>query len=93
MSSKRGRLEIIYDILQIIRDKAGRIKPTQVMYKANLSHQMLGDYLAELIKKEFIMEKLDKKGGRTYELLDKGYKFLQDYNMIKGFMESYGLND
>ncbi len=93
MSMKRGRLEIIHDILLIIRDKAGRIKPTQVMYKANLSHQMLGDYLAELIQKGFITEKLDKKGGRTYELLEKGYKFLEDYRIIRNFMDSYGLND
>ena len=93
MSLKRGRIEIINDILDIIRSRQGKIKPTQVMYKANLSHQMLNDYLSELIGKGFIEEKKDKRGRKTYELTEKGFKFLQDYNLIKGFMVSYGLND
>jgi predicted transcriptional regulator len=93
MSSKRDRLEIINDMLSIIRDKGDRIKPTQIMYKANLSHQMLNDYMAELITKEFIIEKKDKAGKRTYTLTDKGYNFLKDYQMIRNFMQSYGLSE
>jgi predicted transcriptional regulator len=93
MSQKRGRIAIINDILEIIRAKQGRIKPTQIMYKANLSHQMLNDYLTELLTKSFIQEKKDKDGKKTYEMTEKGYKFLQDYSVIRGFMDSYGLND
>jgi predicted transcriptional regulator len=93
MSQKRARIEIINDILEIIRARQGKIKPTQVMYKANLSHQMLNDYIAELLKKGFITEKKDKNGRKTFCMTDKGYKFLQDYTIIRGFMDSYGLNE
>ncbi|MFH1182072.1 MAG: winged helix-turn-helix domain-containing protein [Candidatus Woesearchaeota archaeon] len=92
MNAKRGRVEIIDDILQIISGKEG-IKPTQIMYKANLSHQMLTDYMGELLSKSFITEKVDKKGRKTYALTDKGFGFLRDYQVIKRFFDSYALND
>ena len=53
---------------------------------------MLSDYLAELITKEFVKEIKGKKERKTYELTDKGYNFLKDYKVIKGFIESYGLD-
>ena len=93
MSGKRGRLGIINDILDIIREKSGRVKPTQIMYKANLSHEMLNTYMAELLAKGFITEKKDKENRRTYSITDKGYNFLRDYKIIKGFVDSYDLNE
>jgi predicted transcriptional regulator len=92
MNAKRDRVAIIDDILQIISGKEG-IKPTQIMYKANLSHQMLTDYMGELLSKGFIAEKIDKKGRKTYGLTDKGFSFLRDYQVIKKFFDSYALND
>lgn len=91
MNVKRDRVEIIHDMLQIISSKAGRIKPTQIMYKANLSHKMLIDYMAEILSKGFITENTDKKGRKTYSLTDKGYNFLRDYQVIRNFFDSYGL--
>jgi len=93
MSAKRDRLGIINDILSIIQSKGDKVKPTQIMYKANLSHEMLNTYMAELLAKGFIMEKIDKKGRKTYSLTDKGFNFLRDYKLIKGFVDSYGLNE
>ena len=91
MNLKRDRLSIMHDMLSVIRSRGGKIKPTHIMYKANLSHQMLTEYLAELIEKQFIEEKKDAHGKRTYALTDKGFNFLKDYGVIKGFMDSYGL--
>ena len=87
---KRDRLQVIRDILKVIQERNGRIKPTHIMYKANLSHQMLEEYLAELIEKELIRESRLKK-GRTYSLTDKGFKYLQQYKMIAEFTDSFGL--
>ena len=87
---KRDRLQVIRDILKVIQERNGRIKPTHIMYKANLSHQMLEEYLAELIEKELIRESRLKK-GRTYSLTDKGFKYLQQYKMIAEFTGSFGL--
>jgi predicted transcriptional regulator len=92
MNAKRDRIAIINDMLQIISGKEG-MKPTQIMYKANLSHQMLTEYMGEIIAKGFIIEKVDRKGRKTYGLTDKGYAFLRDYQLIKKFFDSYGLNN
>jgi len=91
MSKKRDRLEIIKDILELLRKKGDKVKPTHIMYKANLSHKMLTEYLDELIEKKLIEEKQDKKNKKTFSLTKKGFKFLEDYSMIRKFMDSYGL--
>ena len=89
MSRKRERTIIIHDILSAIRDKK-EAKPTHILYKSNLSHQMLTEYLTELISKKFVLEK-EEKGKKTYSLTDKGFNYLEDFSVIKAFMESYGL--
>ncbi|MCF7862139.1 hypothetical protein K9M79_07925 [Candidatus Woesearchaeota archaeon] len=87
---KRERLQIIHDILKAIQN--GKNKPTHIMYKANLSHQMLEEYLKDLISRELIsVEKL--KRGKNYELTEKGHKYVQEYRMIEGFIDSFGLGD
>ena len=92
MNAKRDRVAIIHDILELIRGRGSTISPTQIMYKANLSHQMLIEYLGEIIAKGFAVENVDKKKKRTYLLTDKGNSFLNDYISIKKFFDSYGLN-
>lgn len=91
MNRKRDRLEIIHDILYVIREKRGEIKPTHILYKSNLSHQMLNEYLTELISKGFIIERYDKKGKKRYEITEKGYKYINDYSIIRNLVDSYGL--
>ncbi len=88
---KRDRLQVVHDILKAIRDKNGKIKPTHLLYKANLSHQMLEDYLAELISKNFVVEE-KAKTGRTYSLTEKGFEYLSKYKLVSDFVESFGLN-
>lgn len=89
---KRERLEIIHDILKTLQDKGGKLKPTHILYKSNLSHQMLTEYLTDLINKELITEHLDKKNNKSYSITVKGCNFLKDFTVIKNFMESYGLD-
>jgi len=90
MDKKRNRLEIIYDILIVIRDRNGRIKPTHILYKSNLSYQMMSDYLNELKEKEFIIE-INHKKGKTYAITEKGLKYLQQYSLVVDFTDSFGL--
>lgn len=92
MNKKRDRLEIIHDILNSIREKVGSVKQTHILYKSNLSHQMLVEYVGELIEKGFILEEEDKKGKKSYALTDKGHNYLNDYKIIRGFVDSYGLS-
>ena len=90
MEKKRNRLEIIHDILKVIRDKSGRIKPTHILYKSNLSYQMMDDYLKELKEKGFIVEK-KKDRGKVYEITEKGLNYLDKYSLVLDFTESFGL--
>lgn len=91
MNQKRDRVGIIHDILLLVRTKEGEAGPTHIMYKANLSHQMLTDYVNEMIEKGFLIEKFDKRGKRTYLITEKGHAFIKDYQTIRKFFDAYGL--
>ena len=92
MEKKRNRLEIIRDILKVIRERNGKIKPTHILYKSNLSHQMMNDYLKELIEKGFIKE-IKAKSGKSYLITEKGIDYLNQYSLITSFTSSFGLNE
>ena len=92
MNKKRSKLQVIHDILEVIRERNGKIKPTHILYKSNLSHQMMVEYLEELISKGFIQEKSLEK-SKTYMITDKGVNYLNKYSLIKEFTESFGLGD
>lgn len=88
---KRDRLEIIYDILRVVQTRGERVKPTHILYKSNLSHQMLQQYLGDLEEKQLLEISKDKK-GKLFRVTDKGYGYLRDYESIRGFIDSYGLD-
>ncbi len=91
MNKKRDRLQIIHDILSNIKDRNGKIKPTHILYKSNLSYQMMEEYLKELMEKNFIKEE-ETKSGKTYSICSKGQEYLEKYNLIMNFTSSFGLN-
>ncbi|MFH1455552.1 MAG: winged helix-turn-helix domain-containing protein [archaeon] len=91
MAERREKLDIIKDILKAIQDKGGEIKPTHLLYKSNLSHEGMKKYVGDLIFKEMINEKTDKKSNKTFQITDKGLLFLANYKQIKEFTDSFGL--
>jgi predicted transcriptional regulator len=91
MEKKRNRLEIIRDILNVIRNRNGKIKPTHILYKSNLSHQMMTEYLDELKEKGFITE-MKTKQGRTYIITEKGINYINQYSLVVDFANSFGLD-
>ena len=90
IEKRRGKLEIIADILSSIQNKEGKIKPTHLLYKSNLSHAKLKEYLDILLKKGMIEEKL-VKGRKMFFMKDQGHKFLLEFERIKEFSDSFGL--
>jgi predicted transcriptional regulator len=92
MSKRRSKVQIIFDILNAIKIKGGAIKPTHLLYKSNLSHNMMNEYLGELITKEFISETIDKK-NKMFVLTRKGYEYLFEYSQVQKFMDSFGLDE
>ncbi len=87
---KRDRLQVINDILRVIRDNRNKVKPTHLLYKSNLSHQMMKEYVDELLQKGFIAEQTEDT-NRFYALTDKGFKYLDEYTAVTKFLSSFGL--
>ncbi len=90
MKKKRNKLEIVYDIMRAIMDQKNRVRPTQILYKSNLSHKMLVEYINELVGKGLI-EEVEEDKKRYYCLTKKGFRFIEDYEKVKAFMECYGI--
>jgi predicted transcriptional regulator len=88
---KRDRLEVIFDILTIIRDRHNSIKPTPLLRTSNLSSSSFNEYYAEILKKGFIQEVIDKKGKKYLSLTDKGFTYLEKYTYILGFIREFEL--
>ncbi len=96
MAARRSRLELIYDILLAIQNKGGIIKPTHLMYKSNLSHKLLNNYLEELVGKELVMitEEISRKRKNTtkrVQITDKGLGFLAEFRRMREFTDAFGL--
>lgn len=89
---KRERLEVIYDILRIIRQNNNSIKPTPLLRFSNLSFASFNQYYEELLNKRFVKEIEDKKGKKIITLTDKGFNYLDKYKLIRGFMDDFNLN-
>lgn len=85
---RRSRINIIYDILGVIKAK-GEIKKTHVMYKANLSHSQLKQYLDELYEKGLIENTDDEKP--LIKITKKGLDFFSKYAQVREFEETFGL--
>ena len=88
---KRERLEVIRDILKIIKDKHNSIRKTPLLRFSNLSTQRFNEYYKELLEKKFIIETPDKKERIFVSLTNKGRNYLEKYNLIVKFIEDFGL--
>ena len=64
--AKRSKIEIIIDMLSSIQKKGGEIKPTHLMYKANLSHKQMKKYLEELVERNFVKNEKKKNFSMLY---------------------------
>ena len=91
MEKKRNKLQIIRDILSVIKDRNRKIKPTHILYKSNLSYVMMEQYLNELISTGMIKE-IRNSRSKTYEITDKGLNYLSQYSLVQNFADSFGLN-
>ncbi|MEA2037458.1 MAG: winged helix-turn-helix domain-containing protein [Nanoarchaeota archaeon] len=90
MSVRRTKIEIIHDILRAIQEKGGKIKPTHLLYKSNLSYKKMLEYVNELMNKGMMLE-TEVKGKKMYTITDKGISYTQEFKKIKEFSDSFGL--
>jgi len=79
---------IVADILAALQSKEMRF--THLLYKSNLSHARLKEYLDELLTKQMVAE-VDTKDGKRYQLTDEGAKFYTEYRRVNEFVKTFGL--
>jgi predicted transcriptional regulator len=89
--TKRGKLEIIRDILKIIRDNHDSIKSTPLLRKSNISSSRFKEYFSDLLEKGFVKELQNSKGEKSFSLTDKGIRFLEKYRTIVDFIDEFEL--
>ncbi|MFO7711520.1 MAG: winged helix-turn-helix domain-containing protein [Candidatus Woesearchaeota archaeon] len=90
MAKKRSRTDIIYDMLIAIQRKGGYIKPTHLMYKANLSHKQMNLYLDELMERS-VIEKVKDKKNEYITITEKGTHFLNKIREMREFDTAFGI--
>ena|SRR3989344_1841928 len=96
-ATRRSRLELVFDILLSIQNKGGKIKPTHLMYKSNLSHKLLNSYLEELLQKGLVEVKEEdpkkrrQKINKFIHITEKGLGFLEEFRRMKEFTSAFGL--
>ena len=90
MERKRSRIDIVADMLSSIQDKGGKIKPTHLMYRSNLSHTQLKSYLEELVEKNFV-SKIKNNNYEYVIITDTGNKFLERLREMREFEKTFGL--
>ena len=69
MIGKRSRLEIYLDVLEKV--SRGVSRPTNIMYKCNLSWRPLQEVLKSLIEKGLI-EEIEHRNHKYYTITEKG---------------------
>jgi len=72
---KRGFLEIIGEILQVLSEKP--MKKSHISFKSNLDSRAVTKYLR--IMNQIDLVKQDEKNSSEFTLTQKGVKFLENY--------------
>jgi len=88
---KRGRLEIIKDILRVIQENRNSIRQTPLLRKSNISTSKFKEYFNELLEKDFVKETKSNSGEKRIALTQKGFNFLERYKTIVNFIEEFEL--
>jgi len=89
-AKKRGKLEVIHDILEIVKDNNNSIKFTPLLRRSNLSSERFQEYYSELQSRGFVRE-LSEKNGKIVTLTDNGFRYLERYKTIISFIDDFGL--
>jgi predicted transcriptional regulator len=85
--AKRNKLEIIKDILKIIQENHNSIKQTPLLRKSNLSSKRFYEYFRDLENEGFVIKTTENQ----IHLTEKGFKYLEKYKSIVGFIEEFNL--
>lgn len=88
---KRGKLEIMKDILSLIKENRNSIKPTPLLRKSKISSARFKEYYLDLLQRELILEYFGLNQNKFVSLTDKGFRFLERYKSIVDFIDDFEL--
>jgi predicted transcriptional regulator len=77
---RRSRIETYCDVLYSIG--SGAEKPTHIMYKANLSWNVLDNHISRLVKKGLVIAE-NEQGKRKYHLSERGFRVLKQFIVLR----------
>jgi predicted transcriptional regulator len=83
-------MQVVIDVLRVIGRENGKVKPTHILYKANLSHKLLKEHLNSLLQKGFIEVSIEKN-HTFYQITDRGRKFVSEYRKVEKLAQAFGL--
>ncbi len=84
-------MEVVFDILCVVRDHGHRIKITPLIRHSGLSPQSFSSYVERLVDKGFLEEQTDGKEGRFIVLTQKGSNYIREYNAVLRFIREFEL--
>ena len=83
INSRRSKIEIIGEILELSHDGAG---VTEILYRGNLSYSQLQSYLSFLVEKKILVENMVDNGNggtrRFYTITRVGLELLGDIHRV-----------
>ena|SRR2546426_1672311 len=79
--SRRSMLQIRMEILRVVMNGSG--KPTQIMYKANLSWSVLQSQLRLFLQSD-LLNATAYGSRRKYSITDKGIDLVKSYERVVG---------
>jgi predicted transcriptional regulator len=89
--AKRAKLEIMRDILKIIKENKGVMKPTPLLRKVGLSTSGFKEYYDVIKERGLVNEVTDKELTKQIVLTEKGNRFLERYKTIIEFIDEFDL--
>jgi len=81
--ARRGRLEIIYEILSICSKP---VYKTRILYRCNLSFSQLQKYLEYLFSHN-LLTSFKEKQKDFYQVTDKGRTYIENYNALTNLLK------
>jgi predicted transcriptional regulator len=89
MNPRRTKMQIYVDILTNIQ-RSGGMRKTHIVYKSNLTHVRLKEYMDYLLSKELVSE--DRRQiGTVITITKKGVKFLSDISKLRKLSDAFGV--
>lgn len=85
---RRTRVDVICAILVALEN--GSMKPTPLMSKANLPHNLFKKYIVELEAAGLIKKVIVKKNTQ-FALTEQGVLYVQEYHRFLKFSAGFGL--